>query len=168
MLIATAMGESLYRKLGFQKVSEYLFFEGGDFPLHPQDRYIRQYRKSDMESILEIDRYVTAEKRSNMLQKFLRNIWVYSPGPHIEGFFMSDLDEGMILATNEQAGSALLAFKNSLEKRKNVLPTENRAGIECLLSHGAQNISSAARMILGDKIPWKPELVFSRAGGFFG
>jgi len=168
LLIATEMGEGLYRKFGFTTVSEYLFFEGGTFYPSDQIRNIRKYREANFEIIMDIDKYITSEERTNMLSQFLGNSWVYGSDTQIEGYFMSDFDEGMILATNDEVGLSLLLFKNSLQKRKNVLPIENKSGIEFLLSHGAQNVDRAPRMILGEKIEWKPELIFSRAGGFYG
>lgn len=77
-------------------------------------------------------------------------------------------DEGTIIAGTKQAGLTLLQFKHIQGKRRTVLPEENQAGWDILKSTGFEYKTKAPRMALGEKIKWKPELIFSRAGGFYG
>jgi len=168
LLIATKMGEGLYRKFGFETVSEYLFFREKMLKTVAEYENIRPYKKSDLPAILSIDQHISAEKRSHMLSCFLSNSWVYDSGSAIEGFFLPDFEEGMIIAENDKAGLELLAFKHSLKKAKTVLPVENKTGTEFLFAHGFENYSMSPRMVLGKNINWKPQNIFSRAGGFYG
>ena len=89
-------------------------------------------------------------------------------GPLTKQDLIFFIKEGKIIARSTEAGLALLNFKHSTSSRKSVLPIENTAGKDYLLSQGFQIINRAPRMILGPKIPWKPKLIFSRAGGFYG
>jgi len=168
LLIATKMGEGLYRKFGFETVSEYLFFNEGTIRSEIQNKSIRCFNNSDLEEMLELDRRISGENREKMLTQFLSNACVYDADSQIHGFFLPEFKEGMIIADNNQAGTALLNFKHSQQKRKTVLPVENKKGMEFMLSHGFKIIDRAPRMVLGEDIQWKPELVFSRAGGFYG
>jgi GNAT superfamily N-acetyltransferase len=168
LLIATELGENLYRKFGFETVSEYLFFNEGSISSVEADKHIRPFRKSDRKELLDIDLEVSGEYRENMLSPYLSNAFIYSTDNCIGGFFLSDFEEGKIIARNNEAGITLLKFKHSASSRKSVLPIENTFGKDYLISQGFKIVNRAPRMILGPKISWKPELIFSRAGGFFG
>jgi len=161
------MGEELYRKFGFKTVTEYIFLEGEIKSPTSCDANVRPYNASDFTPLMLLDRSISAEDRQQMLQNFMKNTLVYNNGSRITGYFLPDFDEGMILASTDQAGIALLKNKISF-KSKCVLPKENETGITFLLSRGFRETNRAPRMILGPKIAWKPQSVFSRAGGFYG
>jgi len=103
-----------------------------------------------------------------MLRQFLSNAWVYSTDSIIRGFSLKNFGEGTIIAANEEAGIALLTFKHHLGDNKSVLPDGNQSGIEYLEKNNFHNFLRAPRMVLGDQVEWKPEGIFSRAGGFYG
>ena len=168
LLIATKMGEGVYRKLGFETVSEYLFFNEGSIKSEIEDKNIRNFWDSDLKTLLKLDCKISGENREKMLTQFLSNALVYAADSRIIGFLLQEFGEGMIIADNIEAGIALLKFKHSQQKCKTVIPVENKKGAEFLLSFGFKIIDRAPRMALGEKITWKPELIFSRAGGFYG
>ena len=168
LLIATEMGEGLYRKFGFETVGEYIFFKGKKLDDNFSLMNIREFKSGDLKAILDLDRSVTGENRSQMLQQFLSNVWVYSIDSVIRGFFFKEFGEGTIIASDEEAGIALLRFKHHLRDGKSVLPDGNRSGIEYLEKNSFTNFLRAPRMVLGEKVEWKPEGIFSRAGGFYG
>ena len=103
-----------------------------------------------------------------MLRQFLSNAWVYSTDSIIRGFSLKNFGEGTIIAANEEAGIALLTFKHHLVDGKSVLLDGNQSGIEYLKKNNFNILLRAPRMILGAKGQWKPEGIFSRAGGFYG
>jgi GNAT superfamily N-acetyltransferase len=168
LLIATKMGEGLYRKFDFETVSEYLFFGEKRITTDEAHENIRHYKNSDLEAILKMDLKVSAEKRDHMLSCFLSNARVYDSGIRIEGFFLPEFEEGMIIAENNTAGLALLRFKHSLKQARSVLPVENKTATKFLLDHEFEIYSRAARMARGSSINWQPQKIFSRAGGFYG
>jgi hypothetical protein len=168
LLIATAMGEGLYRKFGFETVGEYIFFKGKRLNDNFSPMNIREFNEGDLKTILELDKFVTGENRSQMLQQYLSNAWVFATDSLIRGFFLKDFGEGTIIAADDEAGIALLSFKHHLNDGKSVLPNDNKSGIEYLTANGFNCFSRASRMALGEKVAWKPECVFSRAGGFYG
>ena len=168
LLIATEMGEGLYRKFGFDRVGEYIFFQGTKLNDYFNPMNIRQFNLSDLKTILALDKSVTGENRTQMLCQFLSNAWVYSIDSLIHGFFLKEFGEGTIIASDEEAGIALLTYKHHLRDDKSVLPDGNRSGIEYLEKNSFTNFLKAPRMVLGEKVEWKPEGIFSRAGGFYG
>ena len=168
LLIATEMGEGLYLKFGFKPVSRYLFFDNGKLKESSLDVHIRRYRESDLKSVLRLDKLASGENRENMIVQFLKNSWVYQSTLEIQGFFLPDLGEGVIVASDEIAGIELLKFKHTIKKCKTVLPAENGSAAEFLLSNGFKQGIRVPRMVLGENIQWKPEFIFSRAGGHYG
>lgn len=168
LLIATEMGEGLYRKFGFETVGEYIFFQGKKLDDNFSPINIREIKQSDLNAILNLDKSVTGENRCQMLRQFLSNARVYSTDSAIRGFFLKEFGEGTIIAADDEAGIALLMLKHHLTDSKSVLPDGNRSGIECLKKKNINNFLRAPRMSLGEKVAWKPEGIFSRAGGFYG
>jgi GNAT superfamily N-acetyltransferase len=168
LLIATEMGEPVYRKLGFAPVTEYQFYKGNQIQIDSVSGNIRNLLPSDLAQIFELDEAITGEQRQHMLENFLSNGWIYRTDSKIRGFFLPEFSEGTIIASDDEAGIELLKFKLSLRNSKAVLPEENESGIQLLESHGFEKYNRAKRMALGEAIQWKPELIFSRAGGFYG
>jgi len=168
LLIATGAGKRLYERFGFETVDEYLRFDDVTVLRDARNGNVRRYRKDDFETLMALDREVSGEDRSSMLAHFLEEARVYAPGSAVEGFFLTALDEGMIVAANDEAGLALLEIKHNRRKGKTVIPAENRTAARYLSSMGCGTVSRIPRMMLGEGFPWKPELIFSRAGGFYG
>jgi GNAT superfamily N-acetyltransferase len=170
LLIATEMGEKLYEKLGFKKVSSYCFFRGSKLNIKVNDENIRPLIQPHFEPLLQIDREISGEDRRQMLESFNSKGWGYFDidSQELTGYYLSDIGEGLVIAKDATAGTELLNLKHSLKEYKAVLPDENEDGKKFLTSNGFQNYSKASRMILGEEIKWKPNLVFSRIGGFYG
>lgn len=169
LLIASEMGAGLYQKLGFRTVNEYLFFKGEQLPGQSSDQNIRPLRPADIEGILRLDREISGENRKKMLENFFSEGWVYgSDGRELRGYFLTRFGEGTIIAADDDAGLALLNLKLRLKNWKAVLPAENKKGIELFAQHNIPRYSKAPRMVLGKNVEWKPQYVYSRAGGFYG
>lgn len=169
LLIASEMGQGLYQKLGFEIAGYYRFFQGTRLSIPDADQHIQALKQADVENIFRLDRIITGEDRRNMLAHFLRDGMVYKNDlQEIRGFFLPHFGEGMIIAADEDAGLALLKQKHSRGECKTVLPETNKSGAEFLLAHRFTQFSRAPRMILGEPVTWKPECIFSRAGGHYG
>jgi ribosomal protein S18 acetylase RimI-like enzyme len=168
LLIATESGERIYRKFGFETVGEYLLFSEMSVGRDAEDASIREYRSGDYDALLRLDHDISGESRGDMISQFLSNALVYSADSSIEGFFLPGFDEEMIMAKSDRAGLALLEHKHNGRKCKTVVPRENEAAIGFLKSNGSEILSRIPRMMLGESIPWRPDRIFSRAGGFYG
>lgn len=169
ILFATEMGFPIYKKAGFRTVNEYLFFKREkpwrDVPISPA---IIPYDKSHYSKVMELDYKITGEERSNLLSGFLQNTIVYSGKNTIEGFFMPELREGLIVADTTEAGLELMKLKYSRSNQA-AIPEENKTGIDYLLRNGfTATPKKVTRMIKGNDINWIPQKIFSRIGGNFG
>lgn len=168
LLIATELGEPVYRKCGFELVTEYQFYRGNQIQINSVSSNVRNLLPADHGQMFELDQAITGEQRRHMLDNFLATGWVYEIDTTIKGYFLPDFGEGTIIAGDEDAGLELLKLKLSLKPCKAVVPAENHKAIQLLESAGFEKFNRAKRMIFGKAIQWKPELIFSRAGGFYG
>jgi GNAT superfamily N-acetyltransferase len=167
-LIATNLGEPVYRKAGFVKETEYLFFKGGKYVRDTkQSGLIIPYNQKYHRTVLALDKMVSGENREVLLKIHLSDSLLHKKGNIINGFYLPSLGEGLIVADNPEAGIELMKVKYAADS-KAILPVENIAGINFLLKSSFQEYSKGTRMRLGKKIPWHPEMLYSRIGGNLG
>jgi hypothetical protein len=169
LLIATDLGEPVYKKAGFHKVSDYLYFsrENAMSKESFSDK-ITPYSDGLYTDIIKLDTSISGEGREKLLNKYLHESFVYIDNKEVKGFYLPHLGEGPIYAQTIEAGIELMKVKySSIDKA--VLPSENHFGIEFLRQRGfVESDTKGKRMILGKDIAWKPENIFSRIGGNFG
>jgi GNAT superfamily N-acetyltransferase len=170
ILIATPLGEPIYRKAGFVTRSTYLFLRRGEPAGSKPTPHIRETRTEDHEAIFALDQEATEEARRPFLKMFLAESWVYHPADNREigGTFLPKLGNGLIIARNAEAGLALLDFKLSRGSTLVVVPSANEAALDHLTAAGFQVQFTVPRMVLGPEVDWHPEMVFSRGGGYCG
>jgi len=169
ILIATKMGEPVYRKLGFETVSNYIFLKAKQPVIAPETTGIRSIAPEDCGAIYRLDNSITGEDRRLFLERFLPSGWVHESAPGVvDGFYLPDLAQGPVVAENDVAGQVLLAYKLSHGSQTVVIPEANQSALNYLLEHGFQETARAPRMILGRDADWHPEHVYSRGGGYCG
>ncbi|HAD82376.1 MAG: hypothetical protein A2509_08350 [Candidatus Edwardsbacteria bacterium RIFOXYD12_FULL_50_11] len=167
-LIATAMGRPVYQKIGFADQEEYVFYQR-ETPL--ADRRVPDsisgFREENRAGILELDRALSGEGRSRLLEKHLRNSYLHLSSGRMDGYYLPGLGEGLIMAENQRAGIELLKLKLSLSV-KNVLPAGNRPGVAFMQEIGFRETKRATRMVWGQRFPWQPDNMFGRIAGNLG
>lgn len=166
-LIATDMGEPVYRKLGFQKTNEYHFYRK-DNPATSysvSDSIQDGFRYSDQ--ILSLDQLAAGEDRHLLLKGYLQGSKVFVNKGKIKGFYLPDLDDGLIAAEEENAGLELLKLHLNT-KSACVLPDGNHAAIEHLKSDGFEYVKQGARMSMGRPLLFQPKMLFNRIAGNVG
>lgn len=169
ILVATSMGEPIYRKIGFRKVSEYIFLNSPDNPSVLSAESIRPCRPDDYDKICRIDYSITAEDRRSFLARFLATGWVHeSSRDEIDGFFLPEMGQGAILAENDEAGLGLISHKMKSGGKLIVLPKQNKSALTYLSIHGYQEVIRAPRMVLGPDLNWQPANIYSRGSGYSG
>jgi GNAT superfamily N-acetyltransferase len=165
LLVATEMGERVYKKLGFEVSSTYRFFdEGTDLKSYPENENIRKITENDFAQLGKFDEEITGEQRYDFIKRFFLTGWVYAEtnSNRIEGVYLPGLGSGLIFARNDETGLELLKFKLSTSKAKIVIPSRNKTAQEFLKNEGYQSYSTAPRMFLGSEVNWKPEsMVFA-------
>jgi GNAT superfamily N-acetyltransferase len=163
--MATESSKSLYKKLGFLTSSIFSTLEG-QLPNAPaMVKQIRPVEPDDLKQIYALDASVTGEDRSKLFNSSISKGFVYTSADSrkIQGFFLSETGEGPIIASNSEAGLALLQLKHSLSLCNASIPCENRSAVDYLKKNHFHETDLVYRMALGEDIDWKPEMMFSRA-----
>ena len=167
LLIATSLGEPVYKKLGFEVQTQYAFLNGGTLPSLDEHNEIIAFQKPYEHPLTDLDYSVSGEDRKILLREHINDAILYVKQNTLRGFYLPTLGEGVIIADAPEAGIALM--KKKFVTHKNFcIPTDNEEGINFLTRHGYQEFRRASRMILGQKLPWNGSRIYSRIGGNLG
>lgn len=170
ILVATPLGEPIYRKLGFETVSQYLFFEKQDAP-GSLDAVpgVRPLTAVDYEDVFALDRLVTGEIRSPFLRGFLQAAWAHvDSAGQLDGYYLPQLGNGLVIARNDAAGLALMRHKHNQGPGASCVPEQNAMATAFLQGNRFGEAWRAPRMTLGPDLRWQPEHVYSRGSGYCG
>lgn len=167
-LIATEMGEPIYRKAGFETDTEYIFLKEGIVKNEVVlSKEIIPYDESYKNMILILDEKVSGEIRKAILLDHLPGSKLFVKQDILLGYYLPTLGEGLIVANDTEAGIELMKIKYSTINKAS-LPIDNKAGVEFLLKNNFVKTRKAMRMRLGKKITWYPDKLYSRIGGHVG
>jgi GNAT superfamily N-acetyltransferase len=165
-LIATALGEPVYKKLGFNIQTHYVFFENG-FILEEGYYQIKPFEQKYTGPLLALDHSISGEARVELFQNHFTHARLYIENNNLNGFYLPTLGEGLIISHTPNAGLALMRNRYA-DHKKICLPIDNHDGINFLLENGFTELRRASRMVLGDNVPWQASKMFSRIGGNLG
>lgn len=166
LLIATALGEPVYKKVGFKKETEYVYLKEGK-TASPSADIITSYRTQYSDELLALDRMVSGEDRKKLLMPHLNDAHIVIHNNTLEGYYIPTLGEGLIISRTARAGLELLKLKHaSVEKA--ALPVNNNIALEFLINNNFREVGRGARMVLGKEILWQPDRIYSRIGGYLG
>ena len=169
LLIATKMGEPLYRMAGFALVSQYVFLKPSDAVLPDPAKRCRTIQVEDAGAILELDQAVTGEQRSPFISRYWQDGWVHTtPAGTLDGYYLPRLAHGLVIAANDEAGLDLLRIKIGLGIGAMGVPEQNYAALEFLQANGYVETARAPRMCRGQEVAWQPERIYARGSGFCG
>lgn len=165
-LVATPMGEPIYRKLGFQKDIEYAFVKDGVHTSEPNN--ILSYQPEYADEILSLDAYASGEDRTQLLTPHLNEAKIILGDRKVAGFYMPTLGEGLIIASDVEAGIKLMRYKHGQDFKYAAIPRPNEAAVNFLLENGYHEFRVGIRMWYGEKLSWHPEMLYGRIGGNLG
>lgn len=168
-LIATEMGKSIYHRFGFEEVTEYTFLERKTPWKYPSPSpYVMPYQPEHFPTIQKLDRIVSGENREKLLKDHLPGTLVYYKEDAVQGYYIPNLREGLIIADNVPAGLALMEVKYATAD-KAVLPSDNIAGLRFLKANGfAEMDEKGTRMVYGNPVNVHLDKMYSRIGGNLG
>jgi GNAT superfamily N-acetyltransferase len=168
LTMATELSKVHYQKLGFLTDSMYCYLKGKLLSAPPLLDQIRPIEVKDLYQINALDVRATGEDRSKLFNNSATKGKVYFSGARqeIQGFFLPESGEGPIIASSVSAGLALLQLKHSLSLQDAVIPCENKNAVDYLKKKYFRETGMVYRMILGEDIDWKPEMMFSRAARY--
>ena len=167
LLIATALGEPVYKKFGFEVETKYLFFDRGLSPTGEASPEIFAFQERHEDALFELDRAVSGEDRKKLLREHLNNALVFAENNLLKGFYMPTLGDGLIIADSPAAGLALMNLRAASTK-KFCVPILNENALNFLSQNGFLEYRQASRMILGEKMIWYGSKIYSRIGGNLG
>lgn len=169
LLIATELGLPVYLKAGFLEVAEYWVYKK-EKPMvkYPKSPDIVAFKDKYRKMVFDLDSHITGEDRRMILSDHLSDSMICLHNNKVKGLYVPGFGEGLIVATNENAGIELMKLKYA-KIDKAVLPSDNTNAIEFLDQNGfVKSPYFAIRMIFGDDLKWSPEKIYSRIGGNFG
>jgi GNAT superfamily N-acetyltransferase len=167
LLVATTLGEPVYKKFGFEVETKYLFFDHGISPPPEASPEISAFQKPLEGPLFELDRVASGEDRKKLLCEHLNNTLVVVENNLLKGFYVPTLGEGLIIADSPAAGLALMKLRMASTK-KFCIPILNQDALNFLSQHGFAEYRRASRMILGEKVIWNGSKIYSRIGGNLG
>jgi GNAT superfamily N-acetyltransferase len=167
-LIATELGEPVYRKIGFVEHTEYYFFK--DIKILSaifEFRHIQPFNNIYLTSLLAMDAEITGENRIEHILPHLDRAFVYVLNDELLGYYLPTLGDGHIIAKHESAGLSLLRMHLNNHERL-VLPKDNDVVIHFLYSLGYKECRIAKRMSFGKPVQVKYDCMYNRIGGNVG
>ena len=166
-LIATPLGEPVYRKLGFKEEGGQVFMKGDETKTRVEVPEIMPYDSQYADKLFSMDFEVSGEDRKYRISEHLRDAVIYVRNGEFLGYYLPSLGEGPIVATDPVAGTALMAYR--LQDRDiAVLSIDNPIGVRFLEDRGFMRTREARRMRLGPFRPWKAHCMYNRISGQLG
>lgn len=165
-LIATDMGEPVYKKLGFEVECEYIAFKDVDIKAETSP-YIQPFDDKYKQQLYTLDKAIFNEERHNTIEPHLKDCLLFVRNENVEGYFIPTLGDGLIAATNNEAGIELQKIRLKGNKIC-VFPAANTPLIQFLNDNNFQELKRVPKMRLGEKRDWHPEKLYNRIGGNLG
>lgn len=167
-LMATELGYHVYKKLGFIEEGKQNFYKT-EKVLNSAVRNpnIVEITKENLPDLLELDAFVSGEKRTYRILEDLVGAMGYFENGKLLGSYLPDLLEGPVYAINVEAGLALMEERLKIAKMA-VVPESNIIANEFYKQRGFELYRTARRMRLGKERPWHPEFMYNRFSGQIG
>jgi N-acetylglutamate synthase-like GNAT family acetyltransferase len=166
-LIATELGEPIYRKIGFITETEYLVYKNITKKDWAVSKNISQFEERHRTHFAIFDREVSGEDRMIHLEEHLINGFVYHQADNVEGYYLPTLGEGLIIAETEISGIELLKVHLRHNDRI-VIPKENLVAQKFMQEVGFEEVKSIKRMRLGKERKVQFANLYNRIGGNVG
>jgi GNAT superfamily N-acetyltransferase len=167
-LEATDLGYPVYQKLGFEVETLYLHFDCSTFDRSkPSHKSIILFEAKYSNALLALDRQISGEDRSDMVKQHIEQAQLFVKNGILQGFYMPTLQNGLIVAANQQAGIALMELR--LQKREfAIFPIDNLAALDFLFQHQIRPYKASRRMRLGKQRALQLHGLFNRISGQLG
>lgn len=167
-LDATEFGFPVYQKLGFELEGWYSHrrLQGEKIITEPQTG-LTDFEPGYQQQLLDLDRQFCNENRPFILEQYLETAKLIVHETELQGFYLPDLGDGLIVAKNQEAGLHLL--KERMRKFDYaVLPDVQTEAKAILETQGFKEVKKSRRMYLGKKRIWNKEMLYNRISGQLG
>ncbi|MFZ1320357.1 MAG: GNAT family N-acetyltransferase [Ignavibacteria bacterium] len=167
-LLATDLGEPVYRKIGFEIETEYMIYKCEAVSgLFKGNENIVAISSQFKKQILDLDRQASGEDRILVLEQHLSDGFLFLKDNEVQGFYMPNLGNGLIIASTDMAGVELMKLRFQ-SKDFAAFPIENLKGTEFMKQNNFKEDRSEKRMRLGKKRNWQPQNIYNSIGGNLG
>ena len=169
LLDATFLGYPVYRKIGFELVSEYQHLVGPNNGSNSvaNSSCIKLYEQKYLGQILALDKIATGESREMKLVEEMAGAVLWVDKEMVEAAYFPRLGKGLIIGRNTDAGIELMKHRMHTQQSA-MFPVENEMAAHFLLENHWTESRRSRRMILGKKPDWKPGFIFNVISGAFG
>jgi hypothetical protein len=165
LLLASRLGEPVYRRLGFEAPTSYRVYEPPETDVRATEpsagARIRRLEASDLAALEVLDRRATGEDRSHLIRAVMDDGGRVVVGPDgvVRAFELDPAWGGHPLIAPDPTDAYALLVATAADgpfRRRAVVPDENAPAIAHLESRGWQHTRSLTRMIRGEPLPWQP------------
>lgn len=167
-LLATELGEPVYKKIGFDIETEYIIFScelTNKIVNSPEN--IIAINNNFKKQILDLDKLVSGENRVLLIEQHLSDGFLYLHDNKVEGFYLPSLGNGLIIATTNTAGQELMKVRLK-SKDFAAFPIDNLFGTDFMNQNKFKENRTEKRMRLGNKRNWQPQNIYNSIGGNLG
>ena len=169
ILLATELGEPVYLKIGFKKITYYRSFETIEDVAYQLPNAIRALKATDFASVCELDQEVNDENRAHLIKKYYSTGMGYFDNDNeLLGFFLPDFGRGLVLAKDKTIGIELLKLKHAKKGRRTFLSVDNKTGMAFFENNEFKEGYGCYRMVLGENNKWDAQGMYSYGSGFCG
>lgn len=169
-LLATELGEPVYKAIGFETETQYIVFkrEGTNESFkNTENENIIPFSNDLKRQILNLDRQVSGEDRTLLLEQYLSDGFLYLQDNEMQGLYLPNLGDGLIIATTNSAGQELMKLRLK-SKDSASFPIDNLSAIELMKQNNFREVRTEKRMRFGKKRTWQPTNIYNRIGGNLG
>jgi GNAT superfamily N-acetyltransferase len=170
VLVATAAGQPVYERLGFEVQTRYRMLEAAGFESEAGDPRIRPFRAEDLPAMASLDAAATGEDRAHLLAAFAApetTRCLERDDGTLGGFLLRPpWGGGATIAPELDDAVALLQARrvtSGPEKRVRAgLLEANESGAERLLAAGWTDSWQAPRLVRGQMPDWNPQSIWGQ------
>lgn len=167
-LLATDLGEPVYKKVGFITETEYVYFKGEKtLDTYFKNKNILNINSTFIKDISNLDLQVSGEDRMVLLEEHLSDGFAYLQENVVQGFYLPTLGDGLIVAISSLAGNELMKLRLTTQDFAS-FPVDNKVAIEFMDQNNFIAIRREKRMRFGNKKNWEPTNIYNRIGGNVG
>lgn len=167
LLDATTFGYPVYKKVGFETISEHVHFTGEALSNADISSHILPFEERYKQEVLALDRTATGENRSAYLLEHIADCKIYLDKDGVRGAYFPTTVRGMIIADSVEAGMALMNLRLRAYDAC-MVPIENTQAIKYLNSLGFKQTHTSARMRLGAPRKWRGDYIYNVVSGARG
>lgn len=168
LLLATQLGYPVYLKHGFIPEETYSFYRSGKLWSEAEENpFLTSYNKNYRKQIQLLDFKASGENRNFRLDEFLEDAVLYVKDNFVKGYFLPGFGEGLVVASEKEAGLALLKHRLQF-KNEVVIPDLNLIASQFLIENNYSSFRTAVRMRKGNPVHPNLSMVYARVSGQIG